>query len=231
MADSFVISSSWLSGIKNALANVSSSGQAWAAIDAALDFASEAADAIRSGQDWLDSILSPDPWRTTAAADIDNAATQLRKEQDTYGEDGTIAIDRSAWSAVSQKVMYVYSLAQVGRKGYPADTDTSGIEDVLLGATSSITQAILDAPIAVINYATNLANTALEAAGDVGKTAVKAAGGIVKEAAGQVSDAAETLIPWKIIAASVVIVAGAVFGLVYLSRTGTLKNVAALKAM
>lgn len=230
MADSFVISSSWLTGIKNALGNVTSSGQAYAAIEAALTFASETAEAIRGGQGFLSSIFEPDPWRTTAAADVEQAAIQLRKEQGAYEEDSSTSVEQASWSSAAQKVLYVYSLAQVARKGYPADTDTTGIEDVLLGAIGSISQAVLDAPVAVIHYATNLANEALEGAGSVGKTAVKAAGGIVKEAATQVKGAAEELVPWSLVIGAVVIVAGAVFGLVYLSRTGTLKQVASLKA-
>jgi ElaB/YqjD/DUF883 family membrane-anchored ribosome-binding protein len=227
MADSFVISSQWLEGIKNTLGNVTSSGQAAAAIQSGLEFAADAAAAIRAGGSWFSS----DPWRDAAVKDIDDAARNLDMVRRAYDGDSTTPLSREEWAKASQKTLYVYSLAQVARKGYPADADTSDLDISLLSAVGSLTQAVLDAPGAIINYTANLANTAIDAAGSVGKHAVKAAGGIVNEAAKQVSDAADNLIPWGTIAGAVLAI-GALVGLVVLaSRSGALKDVAALKPM
>jgi hypothetical protein len=225
MGAALSISANWLGGIKNAMGNVVSSGQAYAALDAALDAASDVSAAIREGGGWFSS----DPWRDGAAADVDNAATQVRKERGAYSADSDIPIDGAAWAGAAQKAIYLYSLAEVARQGYPAGEDSGGIESVMLAAATNLTGAILAAPSAVVKYTSTVASDFVGAAQKVGVKAVKAAGTIIKTAAEEAKGAAENLIPWTPIIAAVAIVAGAVFLVVYASKAGVLKDVAKLK--
>lgn len=215
-----VISGAWLDGVKAALAKVTSAGQAYAAIDEAYTFARNVSDEVEGG------IFDTDAWRAAAVKDVDNAAFAIAKLKDAYSEDSEAPVSKTQWAADSGKLFYVYSLAQITRKGYPPDEDTGGIDEVLGNGPAALVQAILDAPVAIANYAGSVVGGIADAAGNAGKRIVGAAGGILKAGGEVVGDTVDALLPWKTILLVVGIGALGVVGVIYLSKSGALTGVA-----
>ncbi len=221
MGITITIPSDWLKGIQNSLALVETSGQAYAAIWAAKDFADDAASAVKAGGSWW----SPDPWRTSAAHDLEESGIQITREEAPYSEGSATAIDRGAWSRVAAKISNLYALARLTRDSFPAGVDSGDFDTSLIQGAALLAQSILDAPKLAADYVTELAGEAVNDVGEVVKKTVKKAAEIAKEAAVGARDAAESVIPWKVVlfaAGAFVVVIGSV---VLLSKTGALKQI------
>ena len=221
MPSQLTISGDWLRSIQASLATVETSGQAYAAIWAAKEFADDAASTIKAGGSWW----NPDPWRTSAAKDLEEAGIQISREEKPYNEGGTQRIDLELWSRVAAKISNLYALAKTSRALYPADTDSTDFDASLISGAASIAQAILDAPKAVVDYVTDVAGHAVEKVAEVGTKAVKGAGGIVREAASQASGAVGDAIPWRGLVAGLLILGAVVGGVVLLARSGALRQI------
>jgi hypothetical protein len=224
VSSSLTIPSGWLRGIQDILATVDTSGKAYAAIWAAKAFADDAASAVKAGGSWW----NPDPWRTSAARDLEEAGVQISREEGSYREGSATGIDIGRWSQVAGKISNVYALAQLAKKAFPEDEDTTGFDGSLISGAAQIVQDILDAPSAatyVVGKATDEATKIVEKVGDTAKAAVRKVGEVAKEAAGQARDVAEEAIPWKLILGAAGVLALVVGGLVVLARSGAIKQV------
>lgn len=225
MASIITVSGEWLRSIQQMLATVETSGQAFAAIWAAKAFADEAATAVKAGGSWW----NPDPWRTAAARELEEAGIQISREESPYSEGSTTRIDTTRWSTVAAKISNLYALAQLTRQGFPEDADPSEYDSSLIQGAAEITQAILDAPKAAATYVLetvgSVVDKAAETAGKAARKVVREAGGVVKEAAGQVSEAAGAAIPWKVLLAGGLILGAAVGGVYFLARSGAIKQI------
>lgn len=205
--------------VKQALDGVRTSGEAYAAIDTATSFARDAATAIRSGGSWFSS----DAWRTSAASDLSNQADQVGRLRGSYSDDSTTPVGDDWKNVHRDKVSYLYNLAEVSRQSYPADTDTNDLDFVLAVATTDLFSAVANAPKLIVSKGGEVISSLIDTAVSTGTKAVKGAAALVQEAAAGISDAAESIIPWKVVGAAALIVGGLIVGLYYLGKSGTLK--------
>jgi hypothetical protein len=129
-------------------------------------------------------------------------------------------VNRSQWARDSEKILYVYNLAQVTRQGYPPNVDTDTIDAVMAGGPNTLVSTILDAPEAVINYTADLSVQAIDAAGRVGGKAVSVLGDLGKGLASAVKDTAEAAIPWTPVLFVVGLAVLGVGSIYFLSKAG-----------
>lgn len=211
-----VIGASWREGIRSALAKVQSSGQAAAAIQEADDFAGQVSDDVSGG---FLGFLTADPWRSAAAKQIDDARRQVVEIADAYTLDSSLPVGGD-WPTHRARILDLYNLAQVIRQGYPEDEDGSGLDDVLTRGLVTLGSVIASAPLPSVGVVVGAVTGGTEAVLDGAKTVVRKTGEVLKEAAGVVSDVATSIVPWPLVIGGVLIVAGAVYGLAYLSKAG-----------
>lgn len=217
MASSIVVSASWREGIRSALGQVTSSGQAAAAIQEAVDFAGQAIDIV-SGSivDWLfGSDAFGDPWRSAAEKQLADAQRQVQLLGEVYAEDSSLPVGHD-WPTHRAAVQDLYNLAQVIRQGYPEDADGSGFDTLMTNSLGSLPAQIAAAPKAVVSAVVSVASDVADGAA----TIVRKAGGVLKEAASAVKDTAESLVPWKIVLGGALLVGGLIVGVAYLSKSG-----------
>jgi len=225
MSSEIIISGDWLRGIQASLAIVETSGAAYAAIQAARDFARDTASAVKEGGSWW----SPDPWRTSAAADLENAGTQLSRETTSYAEGSSTPIDRALWSRVAAKVSNLYALAKLTREGFPEGEDSTVFDSSLIEGAALLAEAVLNSPKAAVEYVTGFASDAIGKVGDVAKKTVKEATGVLREFAGGVAAAAGDAVPWRVLLGAGLVLAAAVGGVVLLARSGAIKQIGGLR--
>lgn len=211
-----VIGASWREGIKKALDNVASSGQAAAAIQEADDFAGQVSDEVGEG---FFGFLTADPWRSAAAKQIDDARRQVVQIADAYTADSSQPIG-SDWPTHKARIMDLYNLAQVIRQGYPEDADGSGLDDVLTRGLVTLGSVIAAAPVPAVGVVVGAITSGTSAVLDGAKVVVKKTGEVLQEAAGAVSGAVTSIVPWPLVIGGVLILAGAVYGVAYLSKSG-----------
>lgn len=221
MPSNITISGDWLRGIQQSLAIVETSGAAYSAIWAAKAFSDDAAAAVKEGGSWW----SPDPWRTSAAKDLEEQGIQITREESPYREGSTTPIDRAKWSTVAGKISNLYALARISRDGFPPGEDSTVFDSSLIEGAALLAQAVLDAPRDAANYLADTASDALDKAGDVAKKAVTKAGEVLQQATSSVAAAVDSAIPWKALMVGGLILGAVVGGVVLLARAGALKQI------
>jgi hypothetical protein len=221
MGSSITVSGDWLRGIQSSLAVVETSGAAYAAIWASKDFADSAAAAVKEGGSWW----SPDPWRTSAAQQLEEAGIQITREESPYREGSSTLIDREAWSRVAGKISNVYALAKFSRDAFPEGAETDAFDGSLIEGAALLAQAVLDSPREAVNYLADVAGDVAEKTGDAAKRAVRAAAGVAKEATAGIASAVDAAIPWRALLVGGLILGAVVGGVVLLAKTGAIKQI------
>jgi hypothetical protein len=203
LADLVVIGggqSPFASAVPGQLSKVNTSAQARAACDAAYRFARDASDEIGAGGE--------EEWRADSAKKLADAATAVDKIRTAYATDSSAQVSRSQWAVDSAKVQRVYDLVLTSQRNAD-DAASQSLGERFADGVDDLANAIVEAPGEALDYVAGL-----------GVRAVKGAGGILKSAAGEVRDAAESIIPWKPLLFIVGAVALAVVGIVYMKRSG-----------
>ena len=214
----------WLDGLRGAFQEVKTSGQAYAAIVEGERFARNASTEIAAGGSWFWS----DGWRQEASRGLDDGAARIHGLREKYSPDSSAPIDPIQWIDDYSKVFYVYLLAKSTAEAWPGDVEGSGFWDVMERGLTDLAEALAAVPGAAISYAGDVAGKAVDAAVGVGRRTVRGAGEIAKDATEAASAAIDAVIPWTPILLAVGVLALGVVGVVYLSKSGALGNVARL---
>jgi len=203
LADLVVIGggqSPFAAAVPGQLAKVNTVGQARAACDTAYRFARDASDEVGSG--------GGDSWRAYVAKRLADDLRALEGIRRKYATDSSGPVNQSQWTVDSARIKQTYDLILSAREE-ASDEDAASLLDMFAAGVDDLAEAILSAPGELVDYAA-----------DLGVRAIKGAGGILKAAAGEVRDAAESIIPWKPLLFIVGALALGVVGLVYLKRSG-----------
>lgn len=185
--------------VETAVLGVDTAGQARAVIDESSRFAKSVAIEVRA----TESFWAIDGWKESFAKQLTDAAGDVDKLKDIYSEGSDVPINRMAWIDHGAKCMYPYILAKNVYEGFPEDQDATTIFDLIVGAPGAMLDAVTDA----------------------GKAIVRSAGEITKEALTQAKEAVDAAIPWTPILLGVGLLALGVVGVVYMSKSGALKDV------
>ena len=126
-----IVSHAQIQGVKDALAGVTSNGQAAAAIGAALKAAKELAKELRS---------AGGSYRETAARDLDAYAKRVEVYQKPMTGNPTMSVDLTSWGKAKEQVLNLYMLAFTLESTMPPGVDLGD------GFGPALTSAIADLP-------------------------------------------------------------------------------------